>query len=83
MKIKEAEEAKRDVLKDTIRTHTLSTIKNDGEMKRNDLEDMIDAILSTLEFKVSETERRAKISETISEMIAKNEIKSDGYNVRH
>jgi hypothetical protein len=78
IRITEAEE-----LRYTIRSEAFSMLKQCRAMKLNELEDSIDEIVCGLEFSVSEIERKNKISETLSEMIAHEEMYSDGYTVKY
>ena len=68
-------------LKNTIRHQVLSILNQSRSMNRNDLEETIAAIVSDLDFSISENKLTNKISEMISEMIGKEELFSDGYTI--
>lgn len=69
-------------LKSTIRFEAISILKQRKTMERNELEDMINGI-ARKSFKISGTDLKNKISETLSEMICKNEMYSDGYVIKY
>lgn len=68
-------------LRNTIRHQLFLMLNQSKKMKRNDLEESINVIVSDLEFPVSEIELKNKISEIVSEIISKGEAYSDGYIV--
>ncbi|MBT5171193.1 MAG: hypothetical protein HOL90_02830 [Candidatus Nitrosopelagicus sp.] len=74
---------KRTELNHAIHHQVLLLLKQQASMNRNELEEIINDIIIELDFEIFGDERKNKISDTISKMIAQDYIYSDGFTLKY